>query len=212
MLRRLLPLSLLCLIALVGGVVWAGSTPDRPTDRPAGPLMVDAASTSPGPTPRQVEPPTTTTIDPCAGGAGLPPDRVTDVPPELAARVGPATDALFATADQAGVSIWVEGIGEVGGAGRDQPLLPASNQKLITAIGVDALLDGDHRFVTEVVAAGPVVDGTLDGDLVLVAGGDPTLTRVGPHSLAELAGRVRAAGVSLVTGGLVVDAGRHGPA
>jgi D-alanyl-D-alanine carboxypeptidase/D-alanyl-D-alanine-endopeptidase (penicillin-binding protein 4) len=101
-------------------------------------------------------------------------------------------------------SVWVEGIGEVAGHGLDRPLLPASNQKLLTAMGALALLEPDHRVATRVLQAGD--------DLVLVASGDPALTRSGPHSLAALASQVRAAGVTEVAGDLVVDVSRYGRA
>ncbi|MGH9031268.1 MAG: D-alanyl-D-alanine carboxypeptidase/D-alanyl-D-alanine endopeptidase, partial [Acidimicrobiia bacterium] len=48
-----------------------------------------------------------------------------------------------------------------------------------------------------------------DGGLVIVAGGDPTLTGSGPHSLDALAGQVRAAGITEVAGPLVVDESRY---
>lgn len=58
----------------------------------------------------------------------------------------------------------------------DQLFAPASNTKLYS---VAAALDGlgaEHRFVTPVVRRGDVDgQGRLDGDLILVASGDPTL-------------------------------------
>ena len=125
-------------------------------------------------------------------------------------------DPRFA-AVTASASVWVEGYGEVLAHAPDVALLPASNQKLLTALGVHALLPPDGGFTTTVRAVGPVqADGTLEGDLVLVGGGDPTLTRTGPHSLDALAAQVRAAGIVRTTGALVVDetrqeAARAGP-
>ena len=52
-------------------------------------------------------------------------------------------------------------------AGTAQP--PASTNKLATATAALALLGPDHRFTTRVVSAAP-------GRIVLVGGGDPTLT------------------------------------
>jgi D-alanyl-D-alanine carboxypeptidase/D-alanyl-D-alanine-endopeptidase (penicillin-binding protein 4) len=87
-------------------------------------------------------------------------------------------------------------------------LLPASNQKLVTAMGALALLPPDHRFRTVLLAPAPGSAGRVDGDLVLVAGGDPVLARRGPHSLDALASRARAAGVTSVSGALVLDTSR----
>lgn len=95
------------------------------------------------------------------------------------------------------------------------PLLPASTMKSVTAALVLATFPPDHRFETRVVAPGEVTDGVVDGDLVLVGGGDPVLstdeyrTWVYPArpstSLEDLADAVVAAGVERVEGGLRVD-------
>jgi D-alanyl-D-alanine carboxypeptidase/D-alanyl-D-alanine-endopeptidase (penicillin-binding protein 4) len=107
------------------------------------------------------------------------------------------------------VSVWVEGRGEIAGVNQDLPLIPASNQKLVTAMGALALLDPDERLHTDLVATGPVVDGVLDGDLVLVGGGDPTVVRVGFNSIDALAQEVQRAGITRITGRLVMDESRY---
>ena len=54
---------------------------------------------------------------------------------------------------------------------------PASTTKLLTEGTALALLGADFRFHTRVYRTGPInADGTLDGDLVLVASGDPNLS------------------------------------
>lgn len=90
-------------------------------------------------------------------------------------------------------------------------VIPASTTKLFTAAAALHVLGPTARFETTVVA-GAVTGGTLHGDLVVVGGGDPTLTaRTAPTAyprparLADLAARVRKAGIRAVTGGLVVD-------
>jgi D-alanyl-D-alanine carboxypeptidase/D-alanyl-D-alanine-endopeptidase (penicillin-binding protein 4) len=73
--------------------------------------------------------------------------------------------------------------------------------KAVTALyALDALGD-DHRFSTRALAAGPVDGGRLQGDLILAGSGDPTLQT---NALAELAERVKAAGIVEVTGELRV--------
>lgn len=52
-------------------------------------------------------------------------------------------------------------------------VLPASNEKLITAVTALRLLGPDHRLTTSLVAATPPVDGVVEGDVWLVGGGDP---------------------------------------
>ena len=54
---------------------------------------------------------------------------------------------------------------------------PASTTKLLTEGTALELLGADFRFHTRVYGTGPLnADGTLDGDLVLVASGDPNLS------------------------------------
>jgi serine-type D-Ala-D-Ala carboxypeptidase/endopeptidase (penicillin-binding protein 4) len=54
-----------------------------------------------------------------------------------------------------------------------------------------------------------VKDGVLQGDLVLIGGGDPLLDLTGANSLSSLAKAVRAAGISRVAGNLVYDDFRY---
>jgi D-alanyl-D-alanine carboxypeptidase/D-alanyl-D-alanine-endopeptidase (penicillin-binding protein 4) len=101
-------------------------------------------------------------------------------------------------------------------------VLPASNQKLLVAAVADEILGPDHRYRTTAEAVSAPVEGTLDGDLYLVGGGDPLLSsRWYPESNLErypvttptwldtLADDVVAAGVQRVTGGVVGDGTRY---
>src|SRR6266850_6906767 len=55
--------------------------------------------------------------------------------------------------------------------------IPGSTTKLLTEGTALELLGGDFRFHTRVYRTGPIAaDGTLAGDLVLVAAGDPNLS------------------------------------
>ncbi|MCD9624287.1 D-alanyl-D-alanine carboxypeptidase/D-alanyl-D-alanine endopeptidase [Rhabdothermincola salaria] len=119
------------------------------------------------------------------------------VPAELQARVDAALAHPAWSGLDRSISVWVEGYGEVVAVEPDRALLPASNQKLFTALGAHLLLDPQGRFRTEVRQT--------DDRLVLVAGGDPTLRSAGPHSLSALAAQVRAAGVATAAA-MVVDA------
>jgi D-alanyl-D-alanine carboxypeptidase/D-alanyl-D-alanine-endopeptidase (penicillin-binding protein 4) len=104
-----------------------------------------------------------------------------------------------------GVSVWIDGYGEVLTTNPDLPLAPASNQKLFTAMGALAVLGADRHLTTELRL-------TPRGDLIIVPGGDPTITSAGSHSLAALARQVRDAGFGAITGALFVDESRHDPA
>src|SRR6266545_723094 len=57
----------------------------------------------------------------------------------------------------------------------DRMFLPASVTKLFSVAAALGLLGADFRFVTPVYTRGRLIDGRLDGDLILVAVGDVTL-------------------------------------
>lgn len=82
------------------------------------------------------------------------------------------------------------------------PLAPASTEKLALTFALLASFNPRMRIETKVEATGAQEGGTLRGNLVLVGGGDPTLSS---RDLGRLARRVRATGIRHVTGGVVGD-------
>jgi D-alanyl-D-alanine carboxypeptidase/D-alanyl-D-alanine-endopeptidase (penicillin-binding protein 4) len=104
--------------------------------------------------------------------------------------------------------------------GAQQPLLPASNMKLVTALAALDVLGPNYHFTTKVVASAPPENGVVYGNLYLVGGGDPLL-RTGSYvaglnpaqpaytSLDQLAQLVRDAGIREVTGLVVGDDSRY---
>lgn len=90
--------------------------------------------------------------------------------------------------------------------GADAALLPASNQKILTAVGALALLGADYRYATELLSPGTVDNrGTLQGDLYLRGAGDPSLDA---ERLLNLAFELKKAGIERIDGRLVADASR----
>jgi len=115
----------------------------------------------------------------------------------------------------------------------DELFVPGSTTKILTAGTALELLGADFRFHTKVYRTGPVTGGTLHGDLVLVASGDPDLSnRIQPdgtlsfenedHSydgfaeaqavpgdplavIKELASKIAASGIKRVQGRVLVD-------
>ncbi|MBW2244377.1 MAG: D-alanyl-D-alanine carboxypeptidase/D-alanyl-D-alanine-endopeptidase [Deltaproteobacteria bacterium] len=84
----------------------------------------------------------------------------------------------------------------------DRPLVPASNQKLLTAVAALATWGPSHRFETEVLAPGPVkAHGELAG-LYVRGAGDPSMTS---EQWWRLAADLRALGVVRIRGPLVLD-------
>ena len=85
--------------------------------------------------------------------------------------------------------------------------MPASNMKLITGAAILEGLGPDFRYRTEIIAAGPVRNGVLEGDLIVVGEGDPTFsTRFGGDPRAAFRGwadSLRAHGVTRISGAIV---------
>lgn len=77
------------------------------------------------------------------------------------------------------------------------PLPPASVTKIATALYGRAALGDTHRFKTHIVITGPIRNGRVEGDLILVGGGDPVMDTDG---LANLAKQVARAGVKSISG------------
>jgi D-alanyl-D-alanine carboxypeptidase/D-alanyl-D-alanine-endopeptidase (penicillin-binding protein 4) len=90
----------------------------------------------------------------------------------------------------------------------DLALPPASVAKAATTLFALDRLGPAFRFRTQVIATGPVSGGVVRGDLVLDGGGDPTLTTDG---LADLAAQLRRAGITGVSGRLLLFSGALPP-
>lgn len=94
--------------------------------------------------------------------------------------------------------------------GQDEPLAPASNVKLLTTAAALHVLGPDYRFRTWLLADGPVVDGVLDGDLVLYGTGDPGISDRfygrKDEVFQRLVDELELAGIHTITGDLVADA------
>ena len=67
----------------------------------------------------------------------------------------------------------------------DLPQPPASTAKALTSLYAMDKLGLEHRFTTRVLATGPIINGRLEGDLILAGGGDPTLDTDGLGALAD---------------------------
>lgn len=99
----------------------------------------------------------------------------------------------------------------------ERPLLPASIMKTVTIAGLLQEKGPDERFHTAVYADGPIEGSVIEGDIVIVGGGDPTLgANCAPESAdiaEELIAALRHKGITSIKGDLRVDTSLYsGPA
>ncbi len=171
-------MALLCAAGAIALVLFA-----RPSDERASATAAEAPVRTPLMSPRRARP---------LFVAALGRARLQKELTEIAAPY----DACVAVDDESGPLARVDA---------DVPLVPASNDKLLTAAAALEVLGPDHRFTTRAL-----IDGA--GHLVLVGGGDPMLTsdpaQPAPATqLDELARAVVASGRP-ITGSLLVDDSR----
>ncbi|WNN48972.1 serine-type D-Ala-D-Ala carboxypeptidase [Siccibacter colletis] len=83
-----------------------------------------------------------------------------------------------------------------------QMALPASTQKVITALAALLQLGPDYRFTTTLESRGEVRDGVLEGDLIARFGGDPSFKR---QDLRNMVTALKRAGVEKIKGNVLID-------
>jgi D-alanyl-D-alanine carboxypeptidase/D-alanyl-D-alanine-endopeptidase (penicillin-binding protein 4) len=170
------------------------------------------AATAP-PVPTATAPPPTSTPTPTATPTPLPTPTPTALPtptptvePVIATNLlRSSIEASFEELDELGVqygfAAFVKDFGYIEERAVHLELLPASNQKLVTAVGALELLPEDFRFVTQMRL-------DVEGNVYLVGGGDPTLTKSHLRvMIADLVGALTAGDdeAALVVNDVVVD-------
>jgi serine-type D-Ala-D-Ala carboxypeptidase/endopeptidase (penicillin-binding protein 4) len=88
------------------------------------------------------------------------------------------------------------------------PRSPASTLKVLTTWSALESLGPNHRWHTKAYAAGPILNGRLAGDLVIVGGGDPSLTA---EHWWRFARQIRATGLTHIDGDIVIDRSLYKP-
>lgn len=83
-----------------------------------------------------------------------------------------------------------------------QMALPASTQKVITALAALIQLGPDFRFTTTLETKGNVENGVLKGDLVARFGADPTLKR---QDIRNMVTTLKKSGVNQIDGNVLID-------
>ena len=86
-------------------------------------------------------------------------------------------------------------------------MLPGSAMKIITAAAAAERFGWDHRFETRIVTTAALDSGMLDGDLVIVGSGDPSISERSDHPgvLKLIAKQIHDAGVVHIHGGVIGD-------
>lgn len=126
----------------------------------------------------------------------------------LSAQMAPLS---FEGREQAVVGVYVAPIGgkPVVASGASRLLVPASTTKCITAAACVLGLPEDFRFETRVYATGRIHAGKVEGDIVIVGAGDPTLESGHfPDNcgfVSDFYAALQRHGASGVTGSLVLD-------
>ncbi len=143
-----------------------------------------------------------------AQDAGIAP-RVSLRPERRPARGGAGPSEAFVTAAKLGGEVGFAVAALDGGATlaerhADVRMPPASTAKTLTSLYALEKLGPEHQFETRVMRVGPVANGRLDGDLLLVGGGDPNLDS---DQLGDLVAALAATGLREVTGRFIVVEG-----
>lgn len=84
----------------------------------------------------------------------------------------------------------------------DVPRKPASTIKVLTTIAALDTLGPAHTWTTRAYATAPIKQGVLDGDLILVGGGDPYITS---ERWWNFVNQLRQTGLVAINGDIVID-------
>lgn len=84
----------------------------------------------------------------------------------------------------------------------EQPIVLASTAKIVTTLAALDLLGTEHRWTTRAHTRGELVDGRLEGDLLIVGGGDASLSS---DALRRWFAQLQAQGLREIAGDIVLD-------
>jgi D-alanyl-D-alanine carboxypeptidase/D-alanyl-D-alanine-endopeptidase (penicillin-binding protein 4) len=84
-------------------------------------------------------------------------------------------------------------------------LVPASSAKIVTVATAAEAVGWNYRYITTLLATGPIVDGVLKGDLLAVGSGDPSIGGPAGDDLSTWSDGIKAAGIRRIEGHIVGD-------
>jgi D-alanyl-D-alanine carboxypeptidase/D-alanyl-D-alanine-endopeptidase (penicillin-binding protein 4) len=83
-------------------------------------------------------------------------------------------------------------------------MMPASNMKIVTLAAAADRLGWDYTYETRIFAAGRIDAGVLQGDLLVVGSGDPSIGE-SPDILGTWADEIKARGIRVIAGRVIGD-------
>ncbi|RZA04109.1 MAG: D-alanyl-D-alanine carboxypeptidase/D-alanyl-D-alanine-endopeptidase [Sphingobacteriaceae bacterium] len=95
-------------------------------------------------------------------------------------------------------------------------LAPGSTLKTVTTITAFNVLGADYKYQTQFGYKGTITDGTLNGDIIIRGGGDPTLgssrweTTKENYVLNQMVAAIRKAGIKKINGRIIGDDSAYG--
>ena len=95
-------------------------------------------------------------------------------------------------------------------------LSPGSTLKTVTTITAFNILGADYKYQTQFGYRGVIADGTLNGDIIIKGGGDPTLgssrweTTKENYILNQMVAAIRKAGIKKINGRIIGDDSAYG--
>lgn len=88
-------------------------------------------------------------------------------------------------------------------------MVPASTLKAVTSAAALESLGADFRFQTVVQTTGQIVEGELQGNLIIKASGDPTIASsyfpISADLITSISSELRKKGVTTIAGNIIVD-------
>jgi serine-type D-Ala-D-Ala carboxypeptidase/endopeptidase (penicillin-binding protein 4) len=87
-------------------------------------------------------------------------------------------------------------------------MMPASTMKVVTLAAAAEKLGWDYTYTTRVFRTGKIVDGVLQGDLIVVGSGDPSIDDwdgAATQLFADWATQLKAAGIHTIRGRIIGD-------
>lgn len=88
----------------------------------------------------------------------------------------------------------------------DRFFIPASTQKLLTAVAATSILGSNYQFKTSITSAKRITNGVIDGDVYINFSGDPSLTR---QNIKKLVAELASLGVKRISGNVYLAGKKH---